>query len=122
MRKIKKILLIFSIIITLSMAIMPIISSATISINSAELYSKGRAENLIKYKNSSIICTIVVYSKDGKEYPAYCLNSDLPGVGELSNMLVSTKELISNVIGLITLDIPSIKNILKILLLNHLNI
>ncbi len=97
MRKIKKILLIFSIIITLSMAIMPIISSATISINSAELYSKGRAENLIKYKNSSIICTIVVYSKDGKEYPAYCLNSDLPGVGELSNMLVSTKELISNV-------------------------
>ena len=95
MRKIKKILLIFSIIITLSMAIMPIISSATISINSAELYSKGRAENLIKYKNSSIICTIVVYSKDGKEYPAYCLNSDLPGVGELSNMLVSTKELIS---------------------------
>lgn len=40
------------------------------------------SDSLIKYENHQLWNLYVYYEKDGVEYPAYCLNKDLPGVGE----------------------------------------
>ena len=44
-----------------------------------------------------IICNYVTYNKDGVNYPAYCVNSDLPGVTEHGDYEVTVEGAISNV-------------------------
>ena len=78
MRKIISIILIALMII--GTIILPNKAYANFSIDSASLYSKGLYEGYLRYGNTGIIFNYVVYSKDGKEYPAYCLNKDLDGV------------------------------------------
>ena len=56
------------------------------SITSAELYSKGAYSNMIRYNGVEVLTTFVVYQKDGVEYPAYCMDKDIPGVGETSRI------------------------------------
>lgn len=84
----------------LAIIIMLISLNANISlganINEAHLYSKGGVEDLLIYNGIEVYTTIVVYSHDGVEYPAYCVNKDLPGVGENGPYSVSTSNL-SNV-------------------------
>lgn len=46
-----------------------------------ELVSLGECEKLLRYKNQDKFVPYVVYRKDGKEYPAYCLNPEYIGVG-----------------------------------------
>ena len=58
-------------------------SFASFNIESANLYSKGDCGELIKKMVQLIHTTYVVYLKDGKEYPAYCLDKNAPGVGEV---------------------------------------
>lgn len=41
-------------------------------------------------------CSIVGYKKDGKFYPAYCLNRDLHGVGAVDNYSVDVDSLLDN--------------------------
>ena len=45
-----------------------------------ELYSKGLCGNLLNYQGATRITEYVVYNKNGKEYPAYCLNVEKKGV------------------------------------------
>ncbi|MBE5819716.1 MAG: hypothetical protein E7310_02700 [Clostridiales bacterium] len=57
------------------------------------LYSKGGVKDLLMYNGIEVYTTIVVYSQNGIEYPAYCVNKDLPGVGENGPYTVSTSNL-----------------------------
>lgn len=92
----KKLLTILTILLII-MVIIPTISIGAISINSAEIYTKGRTPGLIKWNGNDVGCSFVVYQKDGVEYPAYCLNRELPGVGEVESYSVSINDLVSNV-------------------------
>lgn len=94
MKKLISIILIILMII--GTMVVPSKVHASFSIDSAELYSKGVYEGYLGYGNMGIIFNYVVYKKDGKEYPAYCLNKDLDGVTESVTYSVSTKELLTN--------------------------
>ena len=53
--------------------------AATYIIDKADLYSKGKLA-CFTYQGIKIGVEFVVYEKDGVEYPAYCLNRNLPGI------------------------------------------
>ena len=74
--------------------------NASFKINSANLYSKGRCETLFidRSINAPIIVTKVFYNDGNGDYPAYCLNRELLGVGEIGEFSVSVDEAISNVL------------------------
>ena len=95
MKKIISIILIL--IIILGALFYPNKVFANFSIDSANLYSKGLYEGYLTHNDVSIIFNYVVYSKDGKEYPAYCLNKDLDAITSNVTYSVSTEELLSNV-------------------------
>jgi len=59
------------------------------NLSSANLYSKGDCGNLLKYKGITVLTTMVVYSNGGVEYPAYCMDKALPGVGESGSYTVN---------------------------------
>lgn len=46
------------------------------------IYSKGYFNKIIQKGGTAIKTTHAVYQENGKEYPVYCLNRELPGVGE----------------------------------------
>lgn len=46
------------------------------------IYSKGELKRIIRYNGIAVKTTHAVYKENGIEYPAYCLNKDLNGVGE----------------------------------------
>jgi len=66
------------------------------NLSSANLYSKGDCGNLLKYKGVTVLTTMVVYSNGGVEYPAYCMDKALPGVGESGSYGVSINGVVSN--------------------------
>lgn len=74
-----------------------ITTSNAFSISKASLYSKGDAGDLLKYNGALLYSTVVVYQKDGTEYPAYCIQSYLPGVGESGSYTVRIDSFLSNV-------------------------
>ena len=47
--------------------------------NQVNLYKKGDCGSLLKYFGNPLTISYVVYNYNGKEYPAYCLNSNLAG-------------------------------------------
>lgn len=55
-------------------------NAATYIIDEADLYSKEKIVCLRYNGNIKVAIEFVVYKKDGVEYPAYCLNRNLPGV------------------------------------------
>ena len=65
--------------------------------SSANLQNSGKCPQLLKYKGNPIITTYVTYNDGTNNYPAYCLNANLPGVGENGNYTVSTNNLVSDV-------------------------
>lgn len=71
-------------------------SFAGFNIDSANLYSKGDCGQLIKREGKTIKITYIVYNKDGKEYPAYCLDKLKPGVETTGDYTVSVDSLINN--------------------------
>ena len=93
----KKIAILFSLFLILSVAILPTISAATVSLGEVQLYSKEEYRDILKYGDTNIVCNYVVYEKDGVEYPAYCLNRELPGVTPSNSYSVSANELVTNV-------------------------
>ena len=74
-------------------------------INSAHLQNKGDVEYHLQYWNESknawyyIITTFVTYTENGKEYPAYCVNKEYPGVGEESDYSVDVNASVTDVLG-----------------------
>lgn len=96
--KIKQIISIFLILITLitTFSIFQTNSNAaTYIIDEADLYSKGEIV-CFTYKNILVGVEYIVYKKDGVEYPAYCLNRNLPGVTEEEEYTVTVDKIVSN--------------------------
>jgi hypothetical protein len=73
------------------------IDYAAFAIDKADLYAKGSYANMIKYNGIEVLTTFVVYAKDNIEYPAYCLDKDMPGVGEQGGYSVQINSLLTNV-------------------------
>lgn len=99
MMKIKKKMKLVAFLVLLSLLFGMIFyqkSYAAFEINQAELYSKGDCGSLLKKDGRIIHVTYVVYNKNGKEYPAYCLDKAKPGVGEVGNYTVSIDETLKN--------------------------
>lgn len=57
-----------------------------------DLYSKGLCGDLLNYQGSTRITEYVVYNKNGKEYPAYCLNVEKKGVNSTSGYAVNVSD------------------------------
>lgn len=85
----RKIMIIIMVAIMLLMTILGGRNTfASYQVEKANLMSKGECGQLLKKDGTIIRVTYVVYQKDGKEYPAYCLDKAKPGVGEVGNYTV----------------------------------
>jgi hypothetical protein len=79
------------------MNLMPIKASAIAPIDSAYIYATKKTEGLLMWNGLKIHTHMAVYKKDGKEYPAYCMNRELPGVEIGFSQTVDVNTVISNV-------------------------
>ncbi len=70
---------------------------ASYSINKADLYMKGELENQYSYKGVPVFVEFTVYKKNEVEYPAYCLNRNLPGITDEREYTVNVEKEINNV-------------------------
>lgn len=74
-----------------------------VEISSANIQDRGDVEWHLQYWNedknvwSYITTTYTTYTEGGKEYPAYCLNKEYPGVGELDGYTVDVTSVLDNV-------------------------
>lgn len=93
--KIRKVITILILIITCLMATT---SNASFSIDKADIYIKERAKTCLKLTSNGgpIGVTKVFYMYNGKEYPAYCINPELPGVGEYPGYQVTVDDVVNN--------------------------
>ncbi len=71
------------------------VQAATLPITKADLYSKGEVV-LFDYDNIGIGVEVIVYQKDGVEYPAYCVNKGRPGVTKDHEYSVSINQMLAN--------------------------
>ena len=92
----KKLISIISIIVIL-IGLIPISSKAVVPIDTAYIYANKRTAGLLMWKGLKIHTHLAVYKKDGKEYPAYCMNRELPGVEIGRSQTVDVKQLVNNV-------------------------
>lgn len=92
----KKLISIISIIVIL-IGLIPISSKAVVPIDTAYIYANKKTDGLLMWKGLKIHTHLAVYKKDGKEYPAYCMNRELPGVEIGRPQTVDVKQLVNNV-------------------------
>lgn len=92
----KKISIIISLIVVL-INLIPIKSSAVAPIDSAYIYANKKTDGLLMWNGLKIHTHMAVYKKDGKEYPAYCMNRELPGVEVGISQTVDVNKVINNV-------------------------
>ena len=71
------------------------VKAASLPIQKVDLYSKGEVV-LFRYDNVGIGVEVIVYKKDGVEYPAYCINKGRPGVTQEHGYTVDINEYITN--------------------------
>jgi len=76
----KKFLITIFLIINLIVALFPCQVEAVIPIDTANLYAIEETDALFKKDGVGIFTTVVMYDYNGKQYPAYCINRELPGV------------------------------------------
>lgn len=80
---IKKSIAIFLLLTILLSSVSNLVLAQT-PISEAYIVEKGECERHLMHYNAEknawtyVICTMVVYYENGKEYPAYCLNRELP--------------------------------------------
>ena len=91
-----KLISIISIIIIL-IGLVPLPSKAVVPIDSAYIYANRKTDWLLMWKGIKVHTHLAVYKKDGKEYPAYCMNRELPGVEIGRSQTVDVKQLVNNV-------------------------
>lgn len=94
--KIKKILIIAMLII-ITIGAIPVKSNAVVPIDSAYIYATRKTDGLLLWQGMRIHTHMAVYSKEGKEYPAYCVNRELPGVEIGFSQNVDVNDLINDV-------------------------
>lgn len=92
----KKLISIISIIAIL-IGLVPISSKAVVPIDTAYIYANKKTNGLLMWKGLRIHTHLAVYKKDGKEYPAYCMDRELPGVEIGRTQTVDVKQLVNNV-------------------------
>lgn len=73
------------------------VKAATLPVTNANLYSKGAYGNMLRYNGVEVLTTYVVYQKDGTEYPAYCIDPGIDGVGERGSYNVNVESLLNDV-------------------------
>lgn len=85
-------------ILLLIIIISTVYSCYAFEIGTKELVSLGECEVYLRYLGNDKKTPYVVYQKDGKRYPAYCLNSELNGVGTggVGNYSVNVESTIDN--------------------------
>lgn len=81
MNKVIKIITVVLLIIILN-SILLINTVQAVEQGKVNVYTKGELKRIIRYNGIAVKTTHVVYRDNGIEYPAYCLNKDLPGVDE----------------------------------------
>lgn len=92
----KRLISIISIIVIL-IGLIPISSKAVVPIDTAYIYANKKTDGLLMWKGLKIHTHLAVYKKEGKEYPAYCMNRELPGVEIGRPQTVDVKQLVNNV-------------------------
>ena len=92
----KKLISIISIIVIL-IGLVPISSKAVVPIDTAYIYANKKTNGILMWKGLRIHTHLAVYKKDGKEYPAYCMDRELPGVEIGRTQTVDVKQLVNNV-------------------------
>lgn len=64
-------------------------SFAVLEVGQRNVFPKADCEKLLTYNGTPIRTTYVAYIKDGIEYPAYCLDCTVDGVGERGEYVVN---------------------------------
>ena len=72
-------------------------SFAALEVGQRNVFPKAECEKLLTYKGTPIRTTYVAYIKDGVEYPAYCLDVTVDGVGERGEYVVNGADKLRNV-------------------------
>ena len=99
--KIKKIISIILLVIILSINLINVVSAST-PISSELIQDKGDCGRHLQYYKTStsewsyIICNFAVYTENGKQYPAYCLDQDAHGVGDVDDYNVKISKILDN--------------------------
>lgn len=93
---IKKLISIISIII-ISIGLLPVSTKAVETVDTAYIYANKKTNGLLMWNGLRIHTHMAVYKKDGKEYPAYCMNRELPGVEIGKSQTVDINKLVNNV-------------------------
>lgn len=97
MKKLKKIMKkVFIIISLVIMNLLGFVNSVNASnMNSANIYMIGDCGELLKYRGVTVKVSYVQYTKDGVDYPAYCLDKTKPGA-ETGEYVVSVENAIQD--------------------------
>lgn len=100
MNKIKKVLIVASVIVANLvfnfMGFTNSVYAAELGGN-ANLFKIAECDALLTYKGSQIVTTYVGYNDGENTYPAYCLNANLLGVGEIGSYDVQANDFVSDV-------------------------
>lgn len=102
MIKNKKIIAMVLMFLTLFSVISPVFAT---EISSANIHDNGNVEYHLQYWNSDknawyyVTTTYTTYTEGGKSYPAYCVNREYAGVGELPDYTVDVDATITEVLG-----------------------
>lgn len=92
----RKILTIIVLIIFI-IGILPLRVNAVVPIDTAYIYANKKTNGLLMWNGLRIHTHLAVYKKDGKEYPAYCMDRELPGVEIGVSQTVDVKQIVNNV-------------------------
>ena len=82
MKKTIKLLFVIVLIAILNFVILANAVQAVENGGQIKIYTKGEFKRIIKYNGIVVKTAHAVYEEKGQEYPVYCLNKDVHGVGE----------------------------------------
>ena len=97
----KKILAMLMLVLTLFSTISSSVFATEIS--EANIQNKGDVEWHLQFWNGStwsyVTTTYTTYTEGGKEYPAYCVNAEYDGVGELPDYTVDVNATLTEILS-----------------------
>ena len=97
----KKVIVIFTILITIMNTLMPVVNAVS-EITKANLINDHKIESHIMYYNETreewrnIQCNYICYKLDGEKYPAYCITHGVNGVDEEGSYTVTINDLLKD--------------------------
>lgn len=92
----KKISIIITLIVIL-ISLIPMRTNAVAPIDTAYIYANKKTDGLLMWNGLKIHTHMAVYKKDGREYPAYCMDRELSGVEMGFSQTVDVNNVINNV-------------------------